>query len=142
MSDTYATPLRLEFRMPYWWLLSLGLLQVAALALILQLPLSWPWLVLLFALWLVAGAHNLRQYTFRRLVRAVWREEAAWQLWFADGRECAAHLAPRYFQRGPLLQLRLRPETGPALPLLILPGMLPDDTLRRLKVRLRLFAGN
>lgn len=128
--------------MPAWWLLSVAVLQAAALVLTLLLPLSWPWLVLLLALWLVAGVCNLRQYVSRRLVRAVWREQDDWWLCFADGRECAARLRPRYFQRGPVLQLRLRPEQGPALPLLILPGMLPGQALRRLKVRLRLFAGH
>jgi hypothetical protein len=127
--------------MPTWWLLSLGLLQAVALVLILRLPLAWPWLALLLTLWLAAGIHNLRLHTSRRLVRAVWREEDAWHLWFADGRDCTARLVPRYFQRGPLLQLRLRPEEGATLPLLVLPGMLPGQSLRRLKVRLRLFAG-
>lgn len=128
--------------MPLRWLLTLALLQAAALVLILRLPLSWTWTALLLALWLAAGVRNLRLYASRRLVRAVWREEDDWRLWFADGRECAARLAPQYFHRGPWLQLRLRLEQGSALPLLIVPGMLAEGSLRRLKVRLRLFAGN
>ena len=140
MSGTYATPLRLEFRMPGWWLLSLGLLQAVTLLLILWLPLAWPWRVLLLAPWLLAGIHNLRLHATRRLIRAVWQEQDRWRLWFADGQVCSAQLEPRYFQRGPLLQLRLRPERAQVLPLLILPGMLPAESLRRLKVRLRLFA--
>jgi hypothetical protein len=127
--------------MPFWWLLCLGLLQATALLLILFLPLSWPWLALLLLLWLVGASHNLRCHTSRRLLKAVWQEQDAWDLYFADGRECSARLESRYFLRGPLLQLLLRPQQGPVVPLLILPGMLPGESLRRLKVRLRLFGG-
>jgi hypothetical protein len=127
--------------MPGWWLLTLGVLQAAALVLILLSPLSWPWIALLLLAWLAAGVHNLRLHAAGRLVRAVWGEEDGWRLWFADGRECSARLAPRHSRHGPLLQLRLRLEQGRDFPLLILPGMLPEETLRRLKVRLRLFSG-
>lgn len=143
MSGRYATPLRLEFRRPAWWVLALGLLQVLALVIVFWLPLAWSWRLLLLSLWSLSAVHNLRACTVRRLVRAVWQEGAAWRLWFADGREVAARLEPgACFRHGSLLQLRLRQEQGRRLPLLILPGMLHGETLRRLKVRLRLFAGD
>lgn len=126
--------------MPIWWPCALGLLQALALLVILWLPLAWPWFSLLLVLWLLAGRYNLRLYHSRRLLRAVWRTEDTWTLWFADGTQCVARLRPRHFQVGPLLQLDLRPENGGRFPLLILPGMLPGESLRRLRVRLRLFA--
>ena len=142
MSDRYATPLRLEFRQPRGWFPALVLLQLLALVLLWRLPLSWPWLAALLVLWSLAARQSLRAGGTRRLVRAIWLEQDAWHLWFADGRASTARLSPRYFLRGPLLQLTLRLEQGRALPLTILPGMLPRETLRRLKVRLRLFAGS
>ena len=126
--------------MPGWWLLALGILQTAALVLILLLPLAWPWILSLLFPWLLAAIRNLYLHTRGRLARAVWQEQDRWQLRFADGRECAARLLPGHAQRGPVLQLRLRPDGGRVFHLLILPGMLPGETLRRLRVRLRLNA--
>lgn len=143
MSGGYATPLWLEFRRPAGWFLVLGLLQLLALVIVFWLPLAWPWRLLLLSFWSLSALYNLRACTTGRLVRAVWQEGAAWRLWFADGREVAAHLEPgAYFRHGSLLQLRLRQQQGRRLPLLILPGMLHGETLRRLKVRLRLFTGD
>ena len=138
MSSTYATPLRLDLRRPRGWLAGLVALHGMCLATLLLLPMPWPWRLGLFLLWLVAAVQGLRQQCTGRVVTALWQEQDGWRLWFADGRVSNAWLLPGYFQRGPLLQLKLRVERGRPITLTILPGMLPAESLRRLKVRLRL----
>jgi hypothetical protein len=75
----------------------------------------------------------------RRITRVTWRAGDEWVLETADGETHHAHLAPQPFVSAQAVVLRLRTEQG-SRALVLLPDGLDTDSLRRLRVRLRLEA--
>lgn len=76
----------------------------------------------------------------RRIVAAVWRPEGEWHLTTADGKRITATLAPECYVSPYAVVLRFKDVAGRVRTLVLLPDALDADTLRRLRVRLRITA--
>lgn len=76
----------------------------------------------------------------RRIRSAVWSEEDHWQLRCGDGAWIDARLVGQFYQIGPLTQLRFQGSDGRGYAITICAGMVDAQALRRLRVRLRLYA--
>ncbi len=144
MSNAYATPLHLEIRVPFWWPLSLAVLHGFVLVVILLLPISVAVQAALLSFFLALAVWQLAPWVWprhpRRIRSAVWGEGDLWRLQCGDGRRLEAQMASQFYQLGPVTQLHLVAADGRRYQLTLLASMLEAQTLRRLRVRLRLFA--
>ncbi|MGE0080618.1 MAG: protein YgfX [Thiohalomonadaceae bacterium] len=76
----------------------------------------------------------------RRITAAMWRPEGDWHLTSADGMSGEATLAPECYVSPYAVVLRFQGTAGRVRTLVILADALDADTLRRLRVRLRITA--
>ncbi len=143
MYKKYATPLYLEFHYPRYWFWALIGIQLLIVSAVISLHLSLPvktlllipclwWCWLSLKPWFLTGNET-------RVHSAVWREDDEWMIRFMDGRQWEARMQGDFFQQAGILQLGFCDQIKGRYRLLILPGMLRTDDVRRLRVRLRLF---
>jgi hypothetical protein len=135
----YATPLRIDLqasRLAALWLLALHVAGVAVL-LFASVP---AWVQATGALAVAASLwwHWSRHVSRRRsaIVRFVWRCGSDCEVVHSEGQALACTLAPRAFVMPWLVLLYFHTGTWPRS-LFILPDMLPADSFRRLRVRLK-----
>lgn len=135
-------PLRIAPRPSRRLLVFVLLTHAAALAALVPLPTPAPWLRgLLGALILLSLAYVIWAQVLRRApwsVVAVDWNERGWQATFADGRSRHARLAPSTFVGVGLVILHLRIGHFWRPTLLLSADAVPADTLRRLRMLLRL----
>lgn len=141
---TYATPLQVEPRASKraaGWLVATHLAGVAVLPFS-GLPFGAA--LLLGAALLASLRHAWSRHVSRRhraaIKRFVWREQDDCLAIYGDGTSRACRLAPYAFVTPWLVVLYFR-QRRRTCSLLLLPDMLPADTFRRLRVRLRVTAG-
>ena len=123
------------------WALSLA--HLAALA-ALCLPMTLPVAVRIPLALLVAWSlwRTLRRHAWlnapEAVVRLVWAEDGLWTLVLRDGTSRSARLLEDSYLSVPLIVLRLGFLDGGHRSVVLLGDMLDADTLRRLRVRLKL----
>ena len=144
MYGTYATPLQIELQVSHraaGWLATTHLAGLAALPFT-TLP-AWAALLLgmtvLVSLWHAWSRHVSRRHR-AAVACLVWREQDDCLLIYRDGSRRACRLAPCAFVTPWLVILYFR-QPRRCCSLLLLPDMVAAESFRRLRVRLRMSAG-
>lgn len=144
MSSTrYATPLSLELRPSRrmaWALILIHAGTIAALCLPLTLPIALRIALGAIVLWHLRRAlkRHARLTDPEAVVRLVWGEDGLWTLISRDGSARSAALLADTYVSVPLVVLRLSCLDGGTRAVTLVGDMLDADTLRRLRVRLKL----
>lgn len=147
MTRTPRFPLlQLRPRPSRWLPLLVVLTHALALTAIAVLPLDWGWRLILAAMVVASLWHGIEGPVRRRLPWSIreahWHADGHWELRRADGQVLAAPLSPSTYVGQALVILNFQwPLWSPPWrrPILVLPAdALETDTLRRLRLRLRI----
>ncbi len=141
VTGAFQAPIRLKLRSSRW--LTIGLLTTHFGAMGILIPLDLALWAKLVAVFVLTGSliHSLRQYVLRfspsSLEELQLNADGEWLLTNAQGETHLAELLPGAFVHPWLIALRFKVE-GRTQPVVLLPDQADPDTLRRLRVRLRL----
>ncbi len=137
-------PLRLRPGVSVQLMLYVWAIHLSALPGLMSVPLS-PWLKVCMGVLLVSSLFRIHRRHIGRqspqaIEEAIWDEQGTWRLRLASGDTLEADLLPDSFVTLSLVLLNFRVDRFHRS-LILAPGALDRDTLRRLRVRLKLDYG-